>query len=94
MNIINHYFSNLKQKEDIYVTDLERDISYPSEGNKIYFDIEETSFWFKHRNKCIATLVKKYSPNSLFFDINVSIDNFHFCNKMLPLFAAKNPIDG
>ena len=69
MNIINHYFPNLKQKEDIYVTDLERDISYPSEGNKIYFDIEETSFWFKHRNKCIATVVKKYSPNSLFFDI-------------------------
>lgn len=69
MNIINQYFSNLKQKEDIYVSDLERDISYPTEGNKIYFDIEETSFWFKHRNKCIATLVRKYSPNLLFFDI-------------------------
>ena len=69
MEIINTYFSNLKKQDELYFSDSKTELSYPSEGNQIYFDVEETSFWFKHRNTCIATLVKKYSPESLFFDI-------------------------
>ena len=69
MNDINKYFSNLKLKEDIYFTELGSLISYPKEGNQVYFNIEENSFWFNHRNDCISSLVKRYSPTDLFFDI-------------------------
>ena len=31
--------------------------------------IEEDSFWFKHRNNIIANSVQKHSPNKTFFDI-------------------------
>lgn len=53
-----------------YSTDIEN-ISYPSEGNNSCFDIEENSFWFRHRNNCIASVVKSYPPenNGTIFDI-------------------------
>jgi len=37
-------------------------VSYPSEGNDQCFEIEDKSFWFQHRNTCIAELVKKFPP--------------------------------
>jgi SAM-dependent methyltransferase len=53
-----------------YSTDIES-ISYPSEGNDSCFAIEENSFWFRHRNNCIASVVKSYPPenNGTIFDI-------------------------
>ncbi|MCP3953898.1 MAG: class I SAM-dependent methyltransferase [Desulfobacterales bacterium] len=46
-------------------------VSYPSEGNDSCFAIEENSFWFKHRNNCIASVVKSYPPenNGTIFDV-------------------------
>lgn len=45
-------------------------ISYPDDGNNYCYQIEEVSFWFKHRNNCIKELVKKYHGNNgAFFDI-------------------------
>lgn len=37
-------------------------VSYPSEGNDLCFEIEDDSFWFRHRNACIAALVKAFPP--------------------------------
>lgn len=53
-----------------YSTDIE-DISYPPEGNESCFAIEENSFWFRHRNNCIASIIKSYPPenNNTIFDI-------------------------
>jgi len=53
-----------------YSTDTEN-ISYPSEGNDACFAVEENSFWFKHRNKCITSVVKCFPPenNGTIFDI-------------------------
>ncbi len=59
----------MTQKEEIFFTEQDSAISYPKEGNQVYFNIEENSFWFKHRNDCISSLVKRYSPTDLFFDI-------------------------
>ncbi len=44
-------------------------ISYPNEGNDYCFELEENSFWFLHRNNCLVSVIKKYSPHNLFFDI-------------------------
>jgi SAM-dependent methyltransferase len=44
-------------------------ISYPEEGNAECFRIEDSSYWFQHRNSCITTLVRRYSPTGPIMDI-------------------------
>lgn len=45
------------------------DISYPEAGNETYFAIEDSSFWFRHRNNCILHAVKSLPPSGTFFDV-------------------------
>jgi len=45
------------------------DISYPQDGHESRFSLEEKSFWFKHRNRCIEEIVKKFPPEGVLFDI-------------------------
>ncbi len=64
--------TGLKLGEDgIWYSKDIHDISYPSDGNQICFDIEDRSFWFKHRNSCILTAVKSYPPpnDGTIFDV-------------------------
>jgi SAM-dependent methyltransferase len=46
-------------------------ISYPEEGNEACFQIEDQSFWFRHRNDCIRELVRSFPPkgNGPIFDV-------------------------
>ena len=44
-------------------------ISYPEGANQAFFDIEEKSFWFNHRNNCILSVINKYAKTKLLFDI-------------------------
>ena len=64
--------TGLKLGEDgiWYSIDTEK-ISYPLDGNEACFAIEENSFWFRHRNKCIVSIVNAYPPNNneTIFDI-------------------------
>ncbi len=64
--------TNLKVGQDgIWYSNDTQDISYPSDGNEACFAIEDNSFWFKHRNNCIISVVKLYPPedNGTIFDI-------------------------
>ena len=45
------------------------EVSYPSGGNTDYLGIEESSFWFSHRNRCIALTVGNFPPEGAIFDI-------------------------
>jgi 2-polyprenyl-3-methyl-5-hydroxy-6-metoxy-1,4-benzoquinol methylase len=45
------------------------EVSYPNEGNRDCLGIEERSFWFSHRNRCIAATVGKFPPQGAIFDI-------------------------
>ncbi len=67
--IIPTYFQNLELRNGVWHSLKQEEISYPTEGNENCFQIEENSFWFKHRNQCIISLVKKYCANDTFFDI-------------------------
>ena len=44
-------------------------VSYPADGNAVCFQVEDESFWFKHRNRCIVESVKQFSPNGQILDI-------------------------
>ena len=46
-----------------------QDISYPSEGNDLCFAVEDGSFWFQHRNRCIVETVRRNPPAGAIFDI-------------------------
>lgn len=60
---------NLYLKDGIYFAKEQSAISYPEEGNQECFQLEDNSFWFRHRNNCIAALVEKFSKDEVFFDI-------------------------
>lgn len=53
----------------IYFSKSESDISYPEEGNESCMQLEENSFWFKHRNDIIAKGIKAYNEDRFFFDV-------------------------
>ncbi len=44
-------------------------VSYPTEGNAFCYQVEESSFWFRHRNRCILQLLNIFPPAGTVFDI-------------------------
>lgn len=44
-------------------------LSYPADGNARCAQIEETSFWFAHRNRIIVGLVRRHGSAGPFLDI-------------------------
>jgi SAM-dependent methyltransferase len=44
-------------------------ISYPHDGNDLYFGVEEDSFWFCHRNRVIVEAVRSLPPAGPVLDV-------------------------
>ena len=44
-------------------------VAYPEEGNSLCFAIEDASFWFQHRNRCILEAMLRFPPSGALFDI-------------------------
>jgi len=68
-NFLNAISNNLISKDDIWFSKEKSNISYPDEGHEICFQLEENSFWFKHRNNCIFETVKHFSYENQIIDI-------------------------
>lgn len=52
--------------DGIFVVPNTPKLSYPEEGNALCFQLEEKSFWFRHRNQCILEAVRQFpSPDPL-----------------------------
>lgn len=66
---IEEFSNDLRFKEGIYYSKGDSNYSYLKEGNKQCFQLEEQSYWFKHRNNCIKAIVELYPPNGFIFDI-------------------------
>lgn len=56
--------ANARPSNGIWFCDERLISSYPEDGNETYFQIEEKSFWFTHRNQCILASVKRYGRKS------------------------------
>jgi len=44
-------------------------VSYPEDGHSLCMQVEDRSFWFKHRNSCIVELVRLNPPRGPIFDV-------------------------
>ncbi|MEX2596290.1 MAG: class I SAM-dependent methyltransferase [Salibacteraceae bacterium] len=63
-------FSNhLTLRDGIYYSQEQSVISYPEDQNELCMQFEESSFWFIHRNDCIAEMIKRFPPSGAFLDI-------------------------
>ena len=46
-----------------------QEVSYPALGHQFLADVEDTSFWFHHRNLAIQALVARRPPDGPIFDV-------------------------
>lgn len=44
-------------------------LSYPADQNAACFRIEDGSFWFTHRNRCIVTAARRFPPDGFILDV-------------------------
>jgi hypothetical protein len=67
---IGHFTTTLRHnQEGLWVSRDQRNVSYPRDGNRSCLGIEDTSFWFRHRNNVITSLVKAFLPDGAMFDV-------------------------
>jgi len=58
-------------KNGIYIVkdDATQCVSYPDDGNESCYQLEDVSFWFGFRNKCILSIINRFSPSGTLIDI-------------------------
>src|SRR5271168_1425904 len=56
-------------EQGIWFSPKSSEVSYPSAGNESCFEIEDDSFWFQHRNRCIRAIVGAFPPAGPLFDL-------------------------
>lgn len=61
--------SKLEYRDGIYFSQNTEKISFPKEGYQNCFQIEENSFWFKHRNNCIVAVINNFPPPGIILDV-------------------------
>jgi len=55
--------------DDIWFAPRRTPVSYPEHGNAACLQFEDRSFWFRHRNRCITTLVRRFAPKGVLLDV-------------------------
>lgn len=56
-------------QDGIYVAAAHNAVSYAEEGHASCFQVEDGSFWFRHRNDCIAAVVANHPFSGTMLDI-------------------------
>ncbi len=59
----------LRQKDGIWMSDKPSVVSYPEERRDTLFELEDYSFWYQHRNRCIETIVKRFPSTGTILDL-------------------------
>ena len=58
-----------KNREGIWTCAADSKVSYPEHGHDACYAVEEKSFWFGHRNRCVLSAMKRFPPAGAIFDI-------------------------
>jgi SAM-dependent methyltransferase len=45
------------------------DVSYPADAHRYLYSVEENSFWFKHRNNCIVSILQRFPHKHYIIDV-------------------------
>lgn len=62
--------TNLEMREPgVWFAKSQSTISYPADANCWCFEVEQHSFWFRHRNAYISAALKRFPPAGAVFDI-------------------------
>jgi SAM-dependent methyltransferase len=62
--------SGLVEVQDgLWVSKKHSFVSYPEDGMDYVYRLEERSYWFRHRNQCILSVMNHFRPAGTFFDI-------------------------
>src|ERR1035438_2021864 len=70
MRSLTEISANLELGPDgVWTTRSVSPVSYPESGNDLCFAVEDTSFWFRHRNACIVEAARLLPPPGTLFDI-------------------------
>ena len=56
-------------EDGIYTTIGSNHVSYPQDGHASCMQVEDHSFWFQHRNACIAALVSSHPFDGTLLDL-------------------------
>lgn len=59
----------IRNADGLYVSDKSEAVSYSPTGHADCFQVEDNSFWFKHRNDCIAAMVARHPYDGTLLDI-------------------------
>jgi ubiquinone/menaquinone biosynthesis C-methylase UbiE len=59
--------------------------TYPTEGNERTLQVEDTSFWFRHRNRILDAVLDRYPPGGRLWDVGGGngFQALHFAKKGL-----------
>jgi SAM-dependent methyltransferase len=60
---------SLEKRDGIWLPKAVSAVSYPEEGNSLCYQVEDTSYWFQHRNACLLELLRQRPPGGAFFDV-------------------------
>jgi len=58
-----------RRADGIWFSRQQAPVSYPEHGNAACLQVEDRSFWFRHRNRCIASVVRCFAPQGALLDI-------------------------
>jgi SAM-dependent methyltransferase len=58
-----------RQENGLWICQTHSEISYPEGGLSYFQNVEENSFWFRHRNRCITAVARRFPPNGPIVDI-------------------------
>lgn len=56
-------------EDGVWYSRTRSNVSYPDDGNERCAQVEDRSFWFAHRNRCVVALLEAYPPAGAVFDI-------------------------
>lgn len=59
----------LERVDGIWRPGSDTPVSYPEKGNQNCFLVEEKSYWFQHRNRCLLAVLDRYHSGGEFYDI-------------------------
>jgi SAM-dependent methyltransferase len=65
----NPHSDALELRDGMWQTKAVSKISYPGEANDVCFQVEDGSFWFNHRNRCIVATLGQFPPMGMLYDI-------------------------